>query len=74
MTPETQLIIKIVAGTTLIIALVIGFCERWFKPDVLVTEESKEIPSWVGWLGWGLASAATVAYVLVDYVQWQAEA
>ena len=69
MTPELQLIIKVIAGTGLVIALVIGFLEKWFEPDYLVTEESRSMPHWVGWLSWGLATAGTVAYLLVDFVQ-----
>ena len=71
MTPDVQLIVKVIAGTTLVIALVIGFFERWYKPDYYFTAQSKEIPGWVGWLGWGLAAAATIAYVVVDFVQWR---
>jgi uncharacterized protein involved in cysteine biosynthesis len=74
MTDETQLIVKVIAGTTLVIALVIGFLERWFTPDYYVSSQSKHLPSWVGWLGWILAAGATIAYVAVDFVQWRGEA
>jgi hypothetical protein len=70
MTPETQLIVKVVAGTVLVIALIIGFLERWFRPSYLVLEQSQSFPSWIGWLGWGLATVATLTYVLVDFVVW----
>jgi len=70
MTPETQLIVKVVAGTVLVIALIIGFLERWFRPSYLMLEQSRSFPSWIGWLGWGLATLATLTYVLVDFVAW----
>lgn len=73
MTPEMQLVIKVVAGTGLVISLIIGFCERWFRPSYLMLEESHSFPSWIGWLGWILAAMATLAYVLVDFVVWEAD-
>jgi hypothetical protein len=33
MTPETQALVKVAAGTALVIALVITFLERWFRPS-----------------------------------------
>src|SRR3546814_10810012 len=47
MTHDVQLIVKVIAGTTLVIALVIGFFERWYKPDYYFTAQSKELPGWV---------------------------
>ncbi len=70
MTPETQLVVKVVAGTALVIALIIGFLERWFRPSYLMLEDSRSFPSWIGWFGWGLAALATLTYVLVDFVAW----
>jgi hypothetical protein len=72
MSPEAQTTIKVVAGTVLVVSLVLGFFERWYKPDTYVTSQSKEIPAWIGWLGWGLAACATAAYVFVDFVQLRA--
>lgn len=66
-TPETQLILKIVAGTVLVIALIIGFFERLFRPSYLMLESSRSFPSWVGWLGWGMATLATLTCMLVDF-------
>ena len=70
MTPETQLIVKVVAFTVLVIALIIGFFERWFRPSYLMLEQSHSFPTWIGWLGWGLATLATLTYALVDFVAW----
>lgn len=68
MTPQTVLLIKAIAGTALVVALVIGFLERWFTPNYLVTEDSREIPPWIGWLGWILAALGTITYVAIDFV------
>jgi protein-S-isoprenylcysteine O-methyltransferase Ste14 len=68
MTPETQIAIKVVAGTVLIFSLIIGFLERWFRPSYLMLEDSRSFPSWIGWLGWILATLAALAYVLVDFL------
>lgn len=73
MTPETQLVIKVFAGTVLVISLIIGFFERWFRPSYWMLEESHSFPSWIGWLGWVLATLATLTYVLVDFVAWGAD-
>ena len=70
MTPETQLILKLISGTVLVIALVIGFFERWFRPSYLMLEPSSRFPSWIGWLGWGMATLATLTYILIDFVEW----
>lgn len=71
MTPETQLILKVVAGTVLVIALIIGFFERLFRPSYLMLESSRSFPSWIGWLGWGMATLAALTYILVDFFAWQ---
>jgi hypothetical protein len=71
MTPETQALVKVAAGTALAIALLIGFCERWFRPSYLRLEQSRRFPAWLGWFGWGLAAIATLTYVLVDLVAWR---
>ena len=71
MTPETPILIKVIAGTLLVIALTISFLERWFAPTHIVTEDSRSFPSWVGWFGWGLAALATILYVAVDLIEWR---
>ncbi len=70
MTPETQLVVKVAAGTVLVMALIIGFFERWFRPSYLMLETSRSFSSWIGWLVWGSATLATLTYVLVDFVAW----
>ena len=71
MSPETQLVLKVVAGTVLVVALIIGFLERLFRPSYLMLENSRSFPSWIGWLGWGMATLATLTYILVDFVVWK---
>jgi hypothetical protein len=71
MTSETQLVVKVISGTVLVIALIIGFFERWFRPSYLMLEESRSFPSWIAWLGWGLATLATLTYILVDFIAWR---
>ena len=71
MTPETQLLLKVFAGTVLVIALIIGFLERMFRPSYLLLESSRSFPSWIGWLGWGMATIAALTYILVDFVAWK---
>jgi len=46
---------KPVRSMLLVIALAVGFVERWARPSYLVLEESRRFPSWIGWFGWGLA-------------------
>ena len=71
MTPETQLLVKVIAGTVLVIALIIGFLERIFRPSYLLLQSSRSFPSWIGWLGWGMATFAALTYILVDFVAWK---
>ena len=71
MTPETQLLLKVIAGTVLVIALIIGFLERLLRPSYLMLENSRSFPSWIGWLGWGMATFAALTYFLVDFVVWK---
>jgi hypothetical protein len=71
MTPETQLLLKVIAGTVLVIALIIGFLERIFRPSYYMLESSRSFPSWIGWLGWGMATLAALTYILVDFVAWK---
>jgi len=71
MTPETQLLLKVIAGTILIIALIIGFLDRLLRPSYIMLESSRSFPSWNGWLGWGMATFATLAYIFLDFVAWK---
>jgi hypothetical protein len=70
-TSETQLILKVIAGTVLVVALGIGFLERLFRPSYLLLENSRGFPAWIGWLGWALATVAAITYLLVDFVVWK---
>jgi hypothetical protein len=29
-------------------------------------ESSRSFPSWIGWLGWGMATLAALTYIFVD--------
>ena len=70
MLPESQQVIKVIAGTAVVIALGIGFFERWYKPDYLLLESSRELPAWIGWFGWVLAASGALAYFFVDLQSW----
>ena len=71
MTPETQRLVKVISGTVLVIAVIIGFFERWYPPSYILTEASNGFPEWVGWLEWGLATVATLTYISVDFAAWR---
>jgi hypothetical protein len=70
MAPDTQHTLKAVAGTTLIIGIVINFFERWYSPHRLLLASSPEFPAWLGWLGWILASVAAFVYIAIDIAFW----
>jgi hypothetical protein len=59
---------KIVAATTTLIGLLLGFFERWFKPKALVTEDSPMYPAWLAWIGWIMAALGAVAYIVIDLI------
>jgi hypothetical protein len=70
MSPEAQVFVKVIAGTALVVALILGLIERCFRPSYLTLEESRQAPTWVPWFAWGLTALATGAYVLVDVLAW----
>jgi hypothetical protein len=70
MKAETRSAIKVASGTMLLLGLVFGFIERRYAPSAMLTENSAILPSWVGWAGWILSGVATVAYILVDVLEW----
>ena len=63
-------IVKVVAGTVLVIALVISFFQRLYAPNVLVLENSPNFPNWLSWLAWFLGAIAAITYFLVDVIEW----
>lgn len=40
--------------------------ERWYAPDIPVTEQSSNYPEFLKWLGWLLASLGAIAYIVID--------
>jgi hypothetical protein len=60
--------LKVVAATATIIGIILSFLEHWFAPNVLVTEDSPNYPNALRWLGWLLASAGAVAYIVIDFL------
>lgn len=59
-------LIKASAGAFAFCGIVAGLFEKIYAPTVIVTEGSVEFPSWVSWLGWSVASAATLTYIAAD--------
>ena len=59
--------LKIIAATAAIIGIILGFFERWYVPDVLVTEQSPKYPELLRRLGWLLASVGAIGYIVLDY-------
>jgi hypothetical protein len=68
-TPCAQHTLKLVAGTLVVVALVINFFERWYAPQTLVLESSSNFPAWIGWAGWGLAVVAALTYFSIDFLE-----
>jgi protein-S-isoprenylcysteine O-methyltransferase Ste14 len=72
MTPEMKLGAKVFARTLLVVAVVIGFFDRWFRPSyILLQEQPDPPPEWVGWLGWGLLAFAALMLLIIDFVEWR---
>jgi len=69
-TPQIRLVIKVAAGMIVLFGLIFGYIERRYAPNAIVTEGSTILPSWVGWAGWILAALGSVAYVLMDIIEW----
>lgn len=60
--------LKIVAATTTVIGLILGFLERFFAPTVRVTEDSPNYPGWLAWIGWIVTALGAVAYIAIDFI------
>ena len=58
--------IKLIAGTLIIVSLVIGFLEKWYAPHMIVLESSPDFPNWLGWAGWIIAASAALTYIGLD--------
>ncbi len=69
MTPFAQHTLKLVAGTLVVVALVINFFERWYAPQTLLLESSPNFPAWIGWAGWTLAAVAALTYFSIDFLE-----
>ena len=63
--------IKVASGTVLVVGLILGFIEHWYAPDLIVSEGSVILPSWIGWSGWWLAAGAAIAYFVMDILEWR---
>jgi hypothetical protein len=69
MAPCAEHTLKLVAGTLVVVALVINFFDRWYAPQTLVLESSPNFPTWIGWAGWGLAAVAALTYFSIDFLE-----
>lgn len=63
--------VKVIAGTLIVVGLVVSFFERLFPPEYYETERSRRFPAWLAWLGWAVTAVAAVAYFIVDIVEWR---
>ncbi|MEW6291273.1 MAG: hypothetical protein AB1545_15640 [Thermodesulfobacteriota bacterium] len=57
---------KIVAATCTVIGLFLGFLELYFRPSVLLLENSKTYPDWAKWFRLVMTSVAPIAYIILD--------
>jgi hypothetical protein len=62
------LALKIAAGVVTVIGLLFGFLERYFAPNIRVTEDSPNYPDWLKWFGWILTASGALAYVAIDWL------
>lgn len=60
-------VLKLVAAIATLVGLLLGFLERYFAPNVRVTEDSPAYPKWLAWLGWGLAAIGALGYIALDF-------
>jgi hypothetical protein len=60
--------LKIIAATLIAVGVVIGFINLKLSPDALLLESSPDRPGWLPWLSWGLASAASILYIVLDFL------
>ena len=65
--------LKIVAGTLVIIGIILSFFERRYAPQTIVGKGSPNYPDWLGSIGWRLPSTAAIVYILIDILTIRSE-
>lgn len=61
--------LKIVAGTLVVVGIVVGFIELRHAPHTLLLESSPHRPRWFSkWIGWFLTSIPAILYIVLDYL------
>jgi hypothetical protein len=63
---------KVAAGTVAIVGLIFAFIEKKFSPEYIVTDKPFA-PEWLGWAAWILTALGTLAYVLIDFLEWRSK-
>jgi len=67
--------LKIIAAVVVIAGVIVGYLEMKYAPHGLLLESSPDRPSWLpGWLGWAVASASAILYILLDYLESKSQA
>ena len=61
--------LKIIAGTLVVVGVVVGFIELRFRPHHLALESSPTRPRWLPeGIGWFLTSITAILYLALDYL------
>lgn len=64
-------LVRVIAGCGLVVSLVIGFFERYYKPQALLLESSPDFPPIIGWIGWILALVSTLFILWMSIQDWR---
>jgi len=61
--------LKIIAGTLVVVGIVVGFIELRYAPHTLLRESSPDRPWWLPkGIGWLLTSVTAIMYIVLDYL------
>lgn len=57
---------KTIAGTLVIVGILISFYNLKNAPHRLLLESSPKQPAWLPWLGWAVTSVSAILYIGLD--------
>jgi hypothetical protein len=61
--------LKIVAGSLVVVGIVVGFIERRYAPHAFLPKSSPARPWWLPkGTGWLLTSVMAILYIVLDYL------
>lgn len=58
--------VKLVAGTLVVVGVVLGLLNQLLAPSALILESSPNRPKWMPWAAWAVPSFSALIYLYID--------